>query len=198
MLAQNVKAEVFATVGPLYKKNLIMQTYGIPEDHVFYSRNVSFRQELMTMTVQKGVDVVLSSTAGDILRQSWRCLAPLGRFIQIGKRDLMQNSSLEMEKFLDCVSFSTVNLSMIESSKPLLFKRLLTDVGRMYNDNRIRRINPITVFPISELQRAMRQVKSGKQARKIVIESTSDSIVQVNMISCYWRFPMLIYPRTCR
>ena len=43
MLAQNLKAEVFATVGSLDKKNLIMQTYGIPEDHIFYSRDASFR-----------------------------------------------------------------------------------------------------------------------------------------------------------
>lgn len=187
MLAQNVKAEVFATVGSLDKKNLIMQIYGIPEDHISSSRDASFQQELMTMTNQKGVDMVLNSTAGDLLRQSWRCLAPLGRFIEIGKRDLVQNSSLEMEKFLNSVSFSAVDLSVVETSKPSLFKRILTDVVKMYNDNKIRRINPTTVFPISELQRAMRQMQSKKHAGKIVIETTSDSIVQVSKISCYWR-----------
>ena len=179
MMAQNVKAEVFATVGSLDKKDLIMHTYGIPEDHIFSSRDTSFQQELMTMTGQKGVDVVLNSTTGELLRQSWRCLAPLGRFIEIGKRDLVQNSNLEMEKFLDSVSFLSVDLGIIESSKPLLFKRILTDVVRMYNDNKIRHITPTMVFPISEIQRAMRQMQSGKHAGKIVIEATSDSIVQV-------------------
>ena len=179
MMAQNAKAEVFATVGSLDKKDLIMHTYGIPEDHIFSSRDTSFQQELMTMTGQKGVDVVLNSTAGDLLRQSWRCLAPLGRFIEIGKRDLVQNSNLEMEKFLDSVSFSSVDLAVIETSKPPLFKRILTDVVRMYSENIIRRITPTTVFPISELQRAMRQMQSGKHTGKIVIEATSDSIVQV-------------------
>lgn len=179
MLAQNVKAEVFATVGSLDKKDLIMHTYGIPEDHIFSSRDASFRQELMTMTNQRGVDVVLNSTAGDLLRQSWRCLAPLGRFVEIGKRDLVQNSNLEMEKFLDSVTFAGVDLSMVETSKPQLFKRILTDVVRMYKDNIFRRITPVTVFPISEIQKAMRQMQSGKHTGKIVIEATSDSIVQV-------------------
>lgn len=166
MLAQKVKAGVFAAVESLDKNNLIMQTYGIPEDHIFSSRDASFQQELMTMTSQKGVDVVLNSTSGDLLRQSWRCLAPLGRFIEIGKRDLVQNSNLEMEKFLDTVSFSAIDLSVIENSKPQLFKRILTDVVNMYKDNIIRRITPITVHPISETQKAMRQMQNGKHSGK--------------------------------
>ena len=179
ILAQKVKAEVFVTVGSMDKKNLIMQTYGIPENHIFSSRDTSFQQELMTMTSQKGVDVVLNSTAGDILRQSWRCLAPLGRFIEIGKRDLVQNSNLEMEKFLDSVSFSAVDLAVVESSKPQLFRRILTDMIKMYEEHAIPLITPISVFPISEVQQAMRQMQTGKHMGKIVIEATGDNAVNV-------------------
>lgn len=68
MLAQNLKAEMFATVGSLEKKDLIMRTFNISENHIFSSRDTSFRQELMTLTNQKGVDVVLNSTTDDILR----------------------------------------------------------------------------------------------------------------------------------
>lgn len=178
ILAQKVKAEVFATVGSVDKKNLIMETYGIPEDHIFSSRDTSFQQELMTMTSQKGVDVVLNSTAGDILRQSWRCLAPLGRFVEIGKRDIMQNSNLEMEKFSDSVSFSAVDLAVLNST-PKLFKRILTDVIKMYQDGTIPLITPISRFPISEVQQAMRLMQTGKHTGKIIIEATTDSVVNV-------------------
>ena len=85
MLAQETKAEVFVTVGSQTKKELIMQTYSIPESHIFSSRDTAFQQELMVMTDQNGVDVVLNSTAGEILRQSWQRLAAYGRFIEIGK-----------------------------------------------------------------------------------------------------------------
>ena len=179
MLAQDVKAEVFVSVGSLDKKSLIMQTYGIPESHIFSSRDTSFQQELMTMTNQRGVDVVLNSTAGDILRQSWRCLAPLGRFIEIGKRDLVQNSNLEMDKFLDSVSFSAVDLGVLSDRKPQRFHRVFTEVIQMLDEGRIRPVIPITVFPISEVQRAMRQMQAGKHTGKVVIEAASDSVVQV-------------------
>ena len=134
------------------------------------------------MTSQKGVDVVLNSTAGDVLRQSWRCLAPLGRFIEIGKRDISQNSNLEMEKFLDSVSFSAIDLGVVEISKPQLFKRILSDVIKMYENDTIYPFTPISVFPISEVQQAMRQMQSGKHTGKIVIEATSNSIVQVLLV----------------
>ena len=179
MIAQMAKAEVFITVGSLDKKNFIMHTYGIPESHIFSSRDTSFYQELMTLTNQKGVIVVLNSTAGEILRQSWQCLAPLGRFIEIGKRDLFQNSNLEMEKFLDSVSFFAVDLTVLSNRKPRLFKRVLTDVMKMFDDKTIRLVAPITVFPISEIQRAMRQMQGGKHIGKIVIDATSDDVVQV-------------------
>ena len=179
MLAQRTKAEVFVTVGSQDKKNLIMQTYGIPESHIFSSRDTSFQQELMAMTNQKGMDVVLNSTAGEILHQSWQCLAPLGRFIEIGKRDLVQNSNLEMGKFVDSVSFSAVDLGILADAKPYIFKRILTDVIKMFENNTIRLVSPITVYPISEIEQAMRQMQSGKHSGKIVIEAGTEDIVQV-------------------
>jgi len=56
---------------------LVMDTYSIPEDHIFYSRNLSFAQGIMRMTKNLGVDVILNSLAGEGLRASWECIAPV-------------------------------------------------------------------------------------------------------------------------
>lgn len=194
LLAQEAKAEIFVTVGSQDKKDLIMQTYSIAESHIFSSRDTSFQQELMIMTNQKGVDVVLNSTAGEILRQSWQCLARLGRFIEIGKRDLVQNSNLEMGKFLDSVSFSGFDLGVLADAKPYVFQRLLTDVIKMYENNTIRLISPVTVYPISQLQHAMRQMQSGKHSGKIVIEAGSEHIVQVMVLLVFLKLSIADLP----
>ena len=68
-------AEVYVTVGSDKKKKLVMDLYGIPEDHIFYSRNTTFAQGIMRTTKGRGVDVVLNSLAGDGLRASWECIA---------------------------------------------------------------------------------------------------------------------------
>ena len=74
-IAQYLGAEVFVTVGSDKKKRLLMDLYGIPEDHIFFSRNTSFAHGIMRTTNNRGVDVVLNSLSGEGLRASWECIA---------------------------------------------------------------------------------------------------------------------------
>lgn len=88
ILAQHIGAEIFATVSSEAKKNLLMEIYGIAEDHIFNSRDDSFVNGVMRMTKERGVNVVLNSLAGEFLRKSWHCLAWFGRFIEMGQKDI--------------------------------------------------------------------------------------------------------------
>lgn len=83
ILAKMVGAEIFATVGSPSKKQFIMEQYGIPENRIFYSRDASFGPAIRRETNGKGVDVVVNSLAGDILRETWETLAHFGRFIEV-------------------------------------------------------------------------------------------------------------------
>ena len=107
-IAQHVGAEVYVTVGSSTKKKLLIETYGIPESHIFYSRDSSFSEGVKYRTSGRGVDVVLNSLAGDGLRASWELVAPHGRFLEIGKRDILAHESIPMFKFADNVTFSAI------------------------------------------------------------------------------------------
>jgi fatty acid synthase len=48
----------------------------------------------MSETNGRGVDLVLNSLAEEKLQASVRCLAPRGRFLEIGKFDLQNNNLL--------------------------------------------------------------------------------------------------------
>lgn len=96
MLAQNRKAEIFVTVGTDIKRTFMMETYGIPADHIASSRDTSFASMIMAKTGGKGVDVVLNALSGSLLKASWNCIASFGRFVEIGKRDIEQNKALNM------------------------------------------------------------------------------------------------------
>jgi fatty acid synthase len=50
----------------------------------------------MSQTHGRGVDIVLNSLAEEKLRASVRCLAPRGRFLEIGKFDLQNNNTIGM------------------------------------------------------------------------------------------------------
>jgi fatty acid synthase len=48
----------------------------------------------MTETNGRGVDLVLNSLSEEKLQASVRCLAPRGRFLEIGKFDLISNNTI--------------------------------------------------------------------------------------------------------
>ena len=104
-LCQLVGAEIFVTVGTSEKKGLLMDKYKIPESNIFSSRDTKFARGIMNITNGKGVDVIMNSLSGEALRETWTCIAPFGRFIELGKRDFTINSRLEMRHFERNVSF---------------------------------------------------------------------------------------------
>ncbi|KAJ9227058.1 hypothetical protein DTO027B5_8163 [Paecilomyces variotii] len=166
MLAQMAGADIYVTVGSVDKKEFLKTHHSIPEDRIFYSRNASFRPALRRATNNKGVDVVINSLAGDLLRETWQCLAPFGRFIEIGKADITKNSRLDIFPFEYNVSFASVNLTKVAKYHPQLMKRLLKDISRLFKQKTLRPITPLTTYGISELETAFRTLQTGRNIRK--------------------------------
>ncbi|RDA85026.1 hypothetical protein CP532_4573 [Ophiocordyceps camponoti-leonardi (nom. inval.)] len=178
-LAQMIGAEVYATVGGVDKKQLLMKEYGIAEDRIFYSRTADFGPAIREATGGRGVDVVLNSLAGELLRESWESLAHFGRFIEIGKRDITSNTRLDMSKFEHNVTFSSVDLTLVASERPKIMGSVLTSVMELMGKKKIAPIGPITVMGISELETALRTLQSGKSTGKLVIAPRPGEQVKV-------------------
>ncbi|KAL8726146.1 MAG: hypothetical protein Q9166_006903 [cf. Caloplaca sp. 2 TL-2023] len=175
-LAQLANTEIFATVGTDQKKRLLMDLYNIPEDHIFSSRNLSFADGIKRLTKDRGVDVVMNSLAGQSLRESFECVAPLGRFIEIGKSDMYNGEGLPMAQFLKSVTFASVDLRVIaEKSQPLMAELMQTVMSLAKSS--IKPPEPLNVFRASEVENAFRFLQSGKNAGKTVIEFHDDDLV---------------------
>jgi len=178
ILCQMIGAEIFATVGSVAKKEFLMSEYHIPEDHIYYSRNTSFAKAIHCATNGQGVDVVLNSLAGDALRETWDSLAHFGRFIEIGKKDIVSNSRLEMARFEHNAMFASVDLTVVAAERPKIMKRLLSDVFELMGKGLVKPISPITIFPIANVESAFRTLQGGKIMGKIVIVPRADDQVR--------------------
>ncbi|KAH6857080.1 hypothetical protein B0I37DRAFT_301053 [Chaetomium sp. MPI-CAGE-AT-0009] len=179
MLAQRIGAEVFVTVGTDEKRRFVMEHYGIPADHIFSSRDTAFAEGIMDMTGGKGVDVVLNSLAGSLLQESFNCLAPFGRFVELGKRDFELNNSLAMEAFTRAVSFSSVDIITLGERKPMQANRILKHVVKLVAAKEIDAVHPVTVYQLSEVEKAFRLMQAGKHMGKIVLTVTPETMVPV-------------------
>ncbi len=177
-IAQWCGAEVYTTVGSAAKKQLLTEVYGIPPERILNSRDLSFADEIKLLTNNKGVDMVLNSLAGDALVASWECIAPFGRFLEIGKKDIFSHNKLPMFPFGKNVSYSGVDLTAIFRHRPELVQVAFREIIDLFSKKVLRVPEPKKQFPISEVEQAFRYLQTGANAGKVVVEVDPSQIVR--------------------
>ncbi|KAI1307850.1 putative polyketide synthase [Xylaria venustula] len=178
-IAQHIKMDIYVTVGSEAKRELLRKTYGISDDHIFNSRDLSFVSGVKRMTNGRGVDVILNSLAGEALRQTWNCIAPFGTFVEIGLKDILNNTRIDMEPFQRSVTFTFFNLNDIERNRPDLMEDILGGVFDLIERGITRPITPLEVYPISKVESAFRRMQTGKHTGKIAFTFNDDDVVPV-------------------
>ena len=181
-IAQSIGSEVFVTVGSKEKLLLLMDVYHIPSDHIFYSRDTSFAQDVMRMTHNRGVDVILNSLSGDNLVASWECMAPFGRFIELGKVDVEGNSKLPMSSFANNVSFSAVAVDYMCAKRPDLVRKSLIEILKRIEEGEMQIASPLHEYSISNIETAFRFMQGGKNTGKIVLNLGPTETVPVSVV----------------
>ncbi|KUI73219.1 Polyketide synthase-nonribosomal peptide synthetase [Cytospora mali] len=179
-VANAIGAEVFTTVSTEDKKNFLVEKLGVKAENIFTSRDASFTDDILKATDGRGVDVVLNSLTGDLLRASWRCVGQFGRFVEIGKRDLLDSGRLEMDQFLRNATFSAFDLSEIylegkaknRAAFQRLWKKLLDQVVSLMRAGTIKPFSSFEanqVFDVSEIPSALRFFSSRNRIGKVAI-----------------------------
>ncbi|KAK1975933.1 beta-ketoacyl synthase domain-containing protein [Colletotrichum cereale] len=178
-LAKHLGAEVYATVSSHEKRRLLMDEYGLAKDHIFSSRDLSFADGIMRMTDGKGVDVIVNSLSGEALRASFNCIAMFGRFIEIGKRDIMANGKIDMLPFSRCATFTAVDLAQIATLARPLTSRILRSVIDLHATSKLHACRPLNVYTFGEMEDAFRILQQGKHMGKIVLTAHPEDMVKV-------------------
>src|SRR5690606_33893403 len=105
-LARRAGARIYGTVGAPHKRDLLEK---FELDRILNSRTLDFYDEILDDTDGCGVDVVLNSLAGPAMVRSLACLAPFGRFLELGKRDYLENTPIGLAPFQNNVSYHAID-----------------------------------------------------------------------------------------
>lgn len=159
-------ARVFATAGNEEKREYLRS---IGCEHVWSSRTLEFSEEILHITKGKGVDVVLNSLSGEFLVSTLRCLASFGRFIEIGKRDIIERNSLPMIPFNNNLSFFSVDLDRMLLERPQLIENMMQAMQKLMEEGTIQAL-PLAVYPANKTIDAFRFLASAKHIGKVVID----------------------------
>ena len=165
-LARRAGAEVLATAGSPEKRALV-KSLGAAQ--VMDSRSLEFARETLRHTRGRGVDVVLNSLAGEAIPASLRVLAPYGRFLEIGKRDIYRNAQVGLEPFQKNLSYAAIDLDRFIRERTEQAGALLGEVMEGFAAGELQPI-PHQVFPASRTPDAFRHMAQARHMGKIVID----------------------------
>lgn len=164
-IARHRGAEVFATAGSPEKRELL-RALGVT--HVFDSRSIDFADQIAVVTDGAGVDVVVNSLAGESVSRSIACLAPYGRFVELGKRDLLHDRRIGLRPFLGNLAYYAFDLRQRIVDRPdEVHAELTTLMGRFAAGELIP--VPYRAFHPSQTTAAFRHLAAARHIGKLVL-----------------------------
>ncbi|KAK8119397.1 polyketide synthase [Apiospora kogelbergensis] len=176
-IAQHLGGDVYVTAGTSTKRQFLHESYGIPIDHIFSSRTVDFRNQILCATGGKGIDVIVNSLNGKFLMETWSLAAPFGRFVEIGRKDALQNTNLPMKPFEDNVTFHSIDLRSLAKHRPGELNRIYSIFTDLVRRKIAVPIKPVSIFPISDLEAGLRRLRSREHSGKVLVTLGPDERV---------------------
>ncbi|KAF0329991.1 hypothetical protein GQ607_002758 [Colletotrichum asianum] len=167
-LAKYLDLVIYVTVGSESKRQLMRERFEIPEEHIFHSRDLSFVKGVQRVTGGRGVDCILNSLADELLRASWDsgCLAPFGTFVEIGLRDITNNSPLDMRPFVKNATFAFCDILNYPVED---LGSVLGEVYGLVEQGYLSPAYPLKAYRPSQVEEVFRVMQQGKHTGKAVI-----------------------------
>jgi len=162
-IARLKKARVLGTASNDTRRTIALAAGA---DVMFDSRLQRFATEIKARF--DGVDIVLNSLAGDAMLASFKLLKPFGRFLELGKRDFLDNTQLALRPFLRNIAYSGIDLDELLAAKPRLARDMMTTLAGHFER---RELQPLTyrTFDSHEAGAAFRSMQASEHVGKIVI-----------------------------
>jgi acyl transferase domain-containing protein/SAM-dependent methyltransferase/acyl carrier protein len=161
-IAQHVGAEIFATASSA--KWSALQAMGV--SHIMNSRTLDFAEQVMQLTQGAGIDVVLNSLSGDFIPKSLSVLAPRGRFLEIGKREVW--STEQVQALRSDITYHWLDLMSVAQSQPQMIQGRLRHLIAEFEAGMLQPL-PHQTFSVQQIIPAFRQMQQAKHIGKIVV-----------------------------
>lgn len=173
-LAQMVGARVFATVGNQEKVQYLTDTFNIPRDQIFDSHSNSFVKDVMAATKGQGVDIALNSLAGELLHSTWRCIAPFGAMIEIGKRDFYGHGKVDMYGCTENRAFFGLDARHMQTARPAICGQMLRECAEFFEQGFVKPIQTYKNVPAVDVVDAFRHMQKGTHIGKFTVNMPDD------------------------
>lgn len=160
-IAKRCGAQIFATAGSEQKRDYLLSlgVHAVADSH-----DEQFAATLLTASDGQGMDVILNSLTGRLLDASLALLAPLGRFLELGSKDIVEDKALPMRFFAQGGTFIPINFHAAHGA----FSRYLQQIVAWIDDNTLPLL-PCKSVPLPEVARAFATLTTPQHIGKVVV-----------------------------
>ncbi|KAI0205149.1 polyketide synthase [Astrocystis sublimbata] len=178
-IAQHKGAIVLATSSIESERDFLQRRYHLPHRQVFNSIDDQFVKGVMDFTHGRGVDVVLNTLSGPLLRASWSCIGAFGRFIELSHSDIKEKARLTMDGFGKNVVFAAVDMVNMFEENRLLAARVFRESCQLVQTGEIL-CEKSSVLPYSRVAEAFQLARREDQIGRVVLVATKDDMVPIS------------------
>ncbi|CAM2010811.1 Type I polyketide synthase [Acanthopleuribacter pedis] len=174
-LARALGATVYATAGTPEKRRYLSEQGAAA---VADSRSTDFASMFREATGGRGVDVVLNALPGEAMRLSLELLAPYGRFVEIGKRDIYENQGLGLLPFQRNLSYTALDLARMMVERPTVISKNLDQVCTDIRDG-VFRAQPTQIYPLSRADEALGALGQARHVGKLALTVGKEPVAAI-------------------
>lgn len=184
-IAKRAGARVLATASNPTRRR-ISKSAGA--DMMFDSRQERFASAIADSV--GGVDVVLNSLAGPAMLASFNLVKPFGRFVELGKRDYLDNTQLNLRPFVRNIQYSGVDLDELLAHDRRGVETMMSTISEAFARNELHAL-PYQVYEGHEIGKAFRSMQASEHLGKIVVHPPH--VAQVDLTSRYYNAKPGVY-----
>ncbi len=168
-----------AVVGLEEEGNTLKSNLGLESNDILLESSPNFVRDVMALSANKGVNVVLHFGGRSLLLESLNCISPLGRFVEIGKHDIGDCLKINAEAFQRNVIFASLDTMSLFEQHHDLAARILQECAGLIHKRIVVPPASILQFSYADAVRAFKSAHAGGNFGKVVLVPREDDLVLV-------------------
>lgn len=185
-LALHLSAEVFILSNSLERRTSMIEQLHIAKDHVLIAESFDLSRNLLRLTKERGVKVVIGNYTGESARQLWHCIARFGRFVDLTYGTERHNTpELDMRPFERSAAFSSVDVIALLQHDPDDFFGIFREVRGLLDQGKILPVSPINVYNYCTIGEGFETLRLGSMRGKTVFAAQDEDLVPVCRVTTH-------------
>jgi hypothetical protein len=170
-ISQIVGATPYVFVDSKAETQHIIQQYGLPQSQVLAKTPLAV-EYLREIKGGSGADIVFSSGSSDagLAREAWRHIAPFGRFVDFGRKNVLKRSTLDTVPVHRGANYLSFDMLELYKWRPQTLSTVLSLTLDLLRESSIAAPKPVTIKNITELDDAVASFGESFTAGKTLIE----------------------------